>query len=295
METKPWSLVHFNQSFKIILEALCNDCIFIGWEGNQQLHFLKIRANQTERAVSPEVEEVMEYYTQAREEPKPLPKSWVPKNHDIRIPVAKDIPLTGKQWQQSNFPSLKLPAEIETNVNTKVWKDKIAEIHHEESNSLDLPILMEVLANLELGCNSEVQPPGTNPTESENYFPDPDIDIPRIADAIASEIKAGHMAGPFEPGSIEGAKVNGFISIKKPSGARRQVGNLSAPKGLSFNEHISPAALNKWKVKATTSSQFAEMLTRAGRDAIMSCSDMVNAYKNLPVAKAQRRSQVFKY
>ena len=103
------------------------------------------------------------------------------------------------------------------------------------------------------------------------------------------------MVGPFEPGQIKGTKVNGFISIKKPNGARRQVGNLSDPSGLSFNENINPAALKRWKVKTTTSSQFAEMLMRAGKNAIMSCSDMTNAYKNLPVTTGQRCLQVFKF
>ena len=52
------------------------------------------------------------------------------------------------------------------------------------------------------------------------------IDILRIAEAIASEIKGGHMAGPFPIGYIKNA--NRFISVVKSDGSRRQGGNLSA-------------------------------------------------------------------
>ena len=74
------------------------------------------------------------------------------------------------------------------------------------------------------------------PSVSNNVFSDPAIDIPRIADALATEVKSGHMAGPLPMGSIKDAKVNGFMSVVKPGDARRQVGNLSSPKGASFNE-----------------------------------------------------------
>ena len=41
--------------------------------------------------------------------------------------------------------------------------------------------------------------------------------------------------------------------------------------------------------------QFAEMLVETGQGCIMSCSDMISAYKNLPVKKEQRRLQVFQF
>ena len=44
---------------------------------------------------------------------------------------------------------------------------------------------------------------------------------PSILDATASEVKDGRMAKPFKPGYIWEAKVNGFMSVVKASGARR--------------------------------------------------------------------------
>ena len=156
-------------------------------------------------------------------------------------------------------------------------------------------LMSKVLQDLTDGCDSQVQPPGTKATKSTNHFPEPEVDIPRIADAIASELKSGHMAGPFSPGIIPEAKINGLISIKKPNGSRRQVGNLSDPPGFSFNDNINPAVLHEWKVNATTTKQFADKIIRAGRNSVMSCSDMTNAYKNLPVKLSQRRLQVFQF
>ena len=71
-----------------------------------------------------------------------------------------------------------------------------------------------------------MQGPGSRPTITKNNFETPELDIPRIADALATEIKSGYMAGPFVPGYIRNGKINGFISVVKPDGARRQVGNL---------------------------------------------------------------------
>ena len=103
------------------------------------------------------------------------------------------------------------------------------------------------------------------------------------------------MAGPFSPGFIVDAKVNSLISVKKPDGSRRQVGNLSAPIGSSFNDGISESSLEKWKVFQTTSKEFLGMLARAGPGAVMACCDMVAAYKALPVKPSQRKLQVFKF
>ena len=150
-----------------------------------------------------------------------------------------------------------------------------------------------VLKDLVEGCDSCVKYPGTTPTKTANSFDDPVIDIPRIIDALASEVKAGRMAGPLMPGTVKDAKINGFLSIVKPSGARRQVGNLAAPRGVSFNDGIPPEAMKEWPVIQTTAKQFSRMIADAGRGALFSCSDMVAAYKCLPVKKEQRRFQVF--
>ena len=227
--------------------------------------------------------------------PQPgMKKAWLPKNPEISFTLRREIDLTEKEWNKSSFPYRQLPNEVKNHVNLTQWRKKIEELPLQKQKAC-MPIMSKVLDNLERGCNAKIGLPGSLPTVSSNNFEDPQIDIRRIADALATEIKAGHMAGPFPLGYIENAKINGLISVVKPDGSRRQVGNLSAPKGRSFNDGIDPSLLKEWRVKQTTSRDIADMILRTGKDSILSCSDMTSAYKNLPVAIEQRRLQVFRF
>ena len=203
--------------------------------------------------------------------------------------------MSEEDWNKSGFPFFNLPAKIETHVNTGQWQNRCTEMENGNFTKGSVKLMKSVLENLTKGCDSQVGPPGNSPSITENAFIDPTLDIPRIADALAIEVSNGHMAGPFPINHILDAKVNGFLSIVKPTGARRQVGNLSAPKGRSFNEGINPVLLHEWKVTQTTSKHFSDMISRSGKNSIMSCSDMVSAYKCLPVCIKQRRLQVFSF
>ena len=239
-------------------------------------------------------EGIMRYWDNP-EIPRPAEgKIWVPKNPDINFSLRREIPLTDDQWQKSCFPHQDLPPTIQNHVDLKNWREMIKDLPF-QTQEMCKPIMTKVLENLEKGCDAKIGPPGCLKTISSNNFEDPAIDIPRIADALASEIRAGHMAGPFPLGHIKDAKVNGLMSVVKPDGARRQVGNLSAPAGRSFNDGIDKNILREWKVTQTTSRDIADMIIRAGRNAILTCSDMISAYKNLPVTLNQRRLQVFRF
>ena len=185
----------------------------------------------------------------------PLPliseKQWVPKNPEVKLKVSEDIPLSDDQWEQLNFPYHPIPPTITTHVNCSLWEARLAEMDSDPQMVGQAGIMRTVLNDLTCGCNSGVGPPGDQPSVSPNLFQNPAIDLPRIIDAITTEVKQQHMSGPFKIGSVKSAKVNGFISVVKDSGARRQVGNLSAPAGLSFNDGISKNTLKEWKVVQT--------------------------------------------
>ena len=68
---------------------------------------------------------------------------------------------------------------------------------------------------------------------------------------------------------------------------------MKAPKGQSFNEGIPEDRLSDWPVSMLTASKFAQMIVKAGRNALMSCSDMCDAYKMLPVCLKQRQLQAY--
>ena len=97
--------------------------------------------------------------------------------------------ITEGQWLKSNFPSFDIPGKIETHVKVDEWKKEILRMDHAQTSSTSLKLMNTVLDQLVNGVDSEVMFPGTAPTYSTNLFPDPKIDIPRIGDAIATEVK----------------------------------------------------------------------------------------------------------
>ena len=152
-----------------------------------------------------------------------------------------------------------------------------------------------VLNQLKFGTDSKVGHPGNQITHTPNYFSEPTIDLPRIADSLASEVKAKHMAGPLKQADHPDVKINGLMAVPKPSGDRRQIGNLSSPPGKSFNDGVPKEALLEWPVYQTSARAFSDMVAKAGWFSIMSKSDMVAAYKTLPVCMSQRSLQFFSF
>ena len=69
----------------------------------------------------------------------------------------------------------------------------------------------------------------------------------------------------MDPSNFPSTKINSFMAIPKPSGHRRQVGNLSAPEGNSFNDGIPEAVMSSWNVTQTTAKQFSHKIEKAGR------------------------------
>ena len=230
--------------------------------------------------------------------PPPLfqEKEWFPKNKEIVLPpMKKEIALSNQQWNDINFPTFEVPTQISTHVNVDEWEKEALKVAEERPSSVAQRNMNQVLEQLRHGVDSEVQSPGDSPTVSRNFFPEPHIDIPRICDSLATEIKSQHMAGPLSRDMVPGAKINSLISVKKPDGSRRQVGNLSSPEGKSFNEGISEESLAKWRVYQTTSKMVADMIARSGANSLLACCDIQSAYKCLPVTIKQRRLQCFEF
>ena len=218
---------------------------------------------------------------------------WAKKNPEISLEIMEERDLPLEQWTSLGFPLYPLPNQVSTHVDCRVWKEAMDDHAKGAVCHGETELLNKVWKDLTDGCDSMVESPGDLPTHTQNHFEDPGIDIPRILDALATEVKNGRMTGPFPIGFIPNAKVNGFLSIVKPGGARRQVGNLAAPKGVSFNDVISKQSLQEGKVVQTMAKQISIMIANSGTGAILSCSDMVAAYKCLPVKKEQWRIQVF--
>ena len=111
--------------------------------------------------------------------------------------------------------------------------------------------MKELCVQLINGASSQVEPPGTDLTQTNNWFSDPPRQLPRVVDALASFTKNGHIAGPIFHLDKNDFKVNSIMAVDKPGGHVRVVGNLKAPIGQSFSEGISEDRKEDWPVFMT--------------------------------------------
>ena len=189
-------------------------------------------------------------------------------------------------WRDSGFPQFTMPTTIKPSVHTQVWKEKISNLPDRSRAHVAVPLLSAVLEQLQQGACSGVKHPGSSITKYKNFLPDPE-DCMKLADALATEVKAGNMTGPMVPSSVPNVKINSFMAVPKPGGHRRQVGNMSAPKGRSFNDGISEATLSSWQVIQTTARQFSHKIVSP--DATQSCQNQIWLMHTKPLKYALNR------
>ena len=115
--------------------------------------------------------------------------------------------MSDQEWSESGFPFNPVPPNIITHVHTDVWEQKVLQLEAAGSR-VQAKLLQKVVDQLRSGADSQVGPPGDSPTRVENVFLDPEVDVPRIGDALASEVSRGHMAGLFPVGTVKRGKVN---------------------------------------------------------------------------------------
>ena len=75
---------------------------------------------------------------------------------------------------------------MSTHVKVDIWEAEISRLKRDPSNVTQVSIMSSVLDQLKNGVDSQVGPPGNCPTVVGNYFPDPPLDIPRIADVLST-------------------------------------------------------------------------------------------------------------
>jgi hypothetical protein len=100
-----------------------------------------------------------------------------------------------------------------------------------------------------------------------------------MTDVLAIWVKKGFVAGPFDKPPMEGFRGNPLMAAVQKTKVR-PILNLSSPKGRSFND-----AVDVWQVEnlqMSTPRMFAESLLKAGRNALMSKTDIQDAYKLIP-------------
>ena len=113
-----------------------------------------------------------------------------------------------------------------------------------------------------------------------------------ITDNIASWVKNGFAAGPFDQPPMKLFRVNSILATKQNEKVRTIL-NVSLPKGTSLNDNVDESKMEK--VVMTSARNFGYTLVEAGKGAWFAKTDMKDAYKNIPVPLNELRLQGFSW
>ena len=111
-------------------------------------------------------------------------------------------------------------------------------------------------------------------------------------DQLATFIKKGHVAGPFDSNPLENLRINSIFSIDQGQKIR-PIMNLSHPAGTSYNDAVLKE--NIPKVHMNTAQDVAKTIGAMGKGAIMSKVDQEDAYKQIHTKKQHLRLQGFSW
>jgi hypothetical protein len=95
-----------------------------------------------------------------------------------------------------------------------------------------------------------------------------------MTDTIATWVKKRFVAGPFETPPFANFRVNMLLAKEEPTKIQ-PILNLSAPKGISFNDAVNVDSLRK--LTMSSPSLFGQTLLRAGKGAVFARQDFSDA------------------
>jgi len=122
----------------------------------------------------------------------------------------------------TNFPSCPLPSSVTGVVNIPAWDAKITELlGSEQVNKGLVDLMLKVRHQLSEGADSHVSSPGTTLTQGTNWISEEaraDKAYAKVADALASFTRSGHIAGPILDQDCAQYKVNPILAVKSLEG-----------------------------------------------------------------------------
>ena len=113
-----------------------------------------------------------------------------------------------------------------------------------------------------------------------------------VTDTVATWVKKGFAAGPFDAPPVDAFRVNCLMAIPQESKVR-PVLNASLPEGKSLNSNVVDEKVEK--VQMCSARCFSYSVIDAGRGAFMAKMDMEDAYKNVPCRPEDFRLQGFSW
>ena len=224
-----------------------------------------------------------------------IPSHPGPENVKLFEKKNKEIPKLGDYVNAPNedfwekFPKNELPKGCHTRVNVRNL-EKLVKQNEIFLTKSELNRASTIIRDLKSGADSYQlgDLPAISSGNSKSAFDYGEL----LTDKIATWIKDGYVAGPFNCPPMEKFRSNPLIAIAR-NGKVRPVVNMSGPKGYSFNDNLKKYSLEK--VRMTTAKQFSYSLREAGKGAKFSKFDIVDAYKLIPARTSDLRLQGFKW
>ena len=210
-----------------------------------------------------------------------------PETKNPEIPVLDCYEGVAGEEFWACFPKRELPTRAETRVNTTTLKRKILAAKDKMSKS-EHKRAKRVLKSLQHGAESfqksELPPVNTKNAASTSQYGE------CLTDTIATWVKKGFVAGPFDAPPMPGFRVNP-LGVVVRNGKARPILNMSGPIGASFNDNVE---VNKMeRLHMGTAREFSMLLRDAGTGAKFSKFDIQDAYKLVPAKPSDFRLQGF--
>ena len=197
-----------------------------------------------------------------------------------------EVPPREEFW--NNFPKRKLPERAETKLNVKNLEKEVGKNEPKMSRT-ELRRARKLIRDLRKGADAYQKMPALPPMTASNAKSAYE-NGQMLTDKIASWIKKGFVAGPFNCPPVPGFRANPLATVCR-SGKIRPILNMSGPRGRSFNDNIDERKLEK--VHMSTARLFSYAVKEAGVGAVFSKFDICDAYKLIPAKPDDFRLQGF--
>ena len=206
---------------------------------------------------------------------------------NTEVLVLKDYTGNASEDFWKTFPKRELPSNASTRVNVGKFKQLVEDVKNDMS-AAEVRRAEKTLHDLAVGA-SAYQKGDLPPLCSKNSTSATDNGA-MLTDTIATWVKKGFVAGPFDTPPMAGFRANPLAVVVR-NGKVRPILNMSGPKGRSFNDNVDKSKLEK--LHMGTAKSFGFNLKRAGRGAKFSKFDLQDAYKLMPARKEDFRLQGF--
>jgi len=203
------------------------------------------------------------------------------------IPILSDYSVKPEKTFWDSFPKAEFPNKIVHSLNLNAIEKLLVELDG-KLTMFEVNRAMRCIDNFKFGAPSYQKSPlpacvVENSKTTVKFGPE-------ITDTVAHWTFKEFVAGPFDTPPVKNFRVNALKAIDQGEKIR-PVLNVSLPIGRSFNDNINKKSMEK--VYMSNAKKFGYSICDAGKNAVMSKYDLVDAYKNVPAPLEDLRLQGF--